>query len=223
MKEKRRAAVRILHHRYIKDDVSRITSLETERVNAQVARMIYELRQEAGLSQGQLADIVGTTQSVISRLEDADYEGHSLTMLQRIAKALSCKVSIDFTREDPNVVKMKYVFSELIKGLRLEKGWNINEFAKKSGIDRDEIVSMEKDISYRPSPLILYKLSNIFHIPQTKLAFLAGAFRRVPKEIEEQASRFAAQSESFSKLEPEERRILDEFVKFLREEKNYSE
>jgi len=39
----------------------------------------------------------------------------------------------------------------------------------------------------------------------------------------EHASRFAAQSESFSKLEPEEKRILDEFVKFLREEISPSE
>ena len=42
------------------------------------------MRQAAGLTQAELADIVGTTHSVISRLEDADYDGHSLKMLQRI-------------------------------------------------------------------------------------------------------------------------------------------
>ena len=42
-------------------------------------------RTEAGLSQKELAEMIGTTQSVISRLEDADYEGHSLSMLSRIA------------------------------------------------------------------------------------------------------------------------------------------
>ena len=67
-----------------------------ERTNAQVAREIYRLRTAEGLSQGDLAKRVGTTQSVISRLEDADYEGHSLTMLQRIASALNNSVEVRF-------------------------------------------------------------------------------------------------------------------------------
>ncbi len=66
------------------------------RLNARVAQRLYALRTEAGLSQGELARKVGTTQSVISRLEDADYEGHSLTMLQRIAAALDQQLDIRF-------------------------------------------------------------------------------------------------------------------------------
>ncbi len=86
--------VRILHHRYVGEDVQRKASLARERVNAEVARTIYELREQAGLSQKELADRVDTTQSVISRLEDADYEGHSLSMLNRIAKALNQQVQV---------------------------------------------------------------------------------------------------------------------------------
>jgi hypothetical protein len=41
------------------------------------------------MSRRQLAELVGTTDSVISRLEDADYAGHSLGMLQRISAALN--------------------------------------------------------------------------------------------------------------------------------------
>ena len=67
-----------------------------ERVNADVARMLYDLRKNAGLSQSELAELVGTTQSVISRLEDADYEGHSLPMLRRIATALNKRLEIRF-------------------------------------------------------------------------------------------------------------------------------
>ena len=52
------------------------------------------MRTEAGLTQSQLAGLVGTTQSVISRLEDSDYDGHSLSMLTRIAEALHKKVSV---------------------------------------------------------------------------------------------------------------------------------
>jgi ribosome-binding protein aMBF1 (putative translation factor) len=67
-----------------------------EAVNVRVARMIYDARNKAGLTQKELAKLVGTTQSVIARLEDADYEGHSLGMLNRIAAALNKRVDIRF-------------------------------------------------------------------------------------------------------------------------------
>src|SRR5208337_709366 len=103
-------AVRILHRRYVGEDVQRKASLEQERVNAEVARTIYELREQAGLSQKELADRVKTTQSVISRLEDADYEGHSLSMLNRIAKALNQQVQV--------VMQPKRVVEEARHGLQ---------------------------------------------------------------------------------------------------------
>ncbi|MGQ0551688.1 MAG: XRE family transcriptional regulator [Planctomycetota bacterium] len=68
--------------------------VEEEKLNAQVARMIYEARRAAKLTQQQLADLAGTTQPVIARLEDADYEGHSLTMLRRIAEAMNRRVDV---------------------------------------------------------------------------------------------------------------------------------
>lgn len=87
-------AVEGLHQRYIGDSPERRVSLETERVNADVAQTIYDLRKEAGLTQKELADLIGTTQSVISRLEDADYEGHSLSMLSRIAGHLNRRLVV---------------------------------------------------------------------------------------------------------------------------------
>lgn len=48
------------------------------------------------MSQRELAKRVGTTASVICRLEDADYEGHSLSMLRRIAAALDRRIEIRF-------------------------------------------------------------------------------------------------------------------------------
>ena len=70
--------------------------LEEARASAQVARQIYALRTEAGLSQRQLAKIVGTTASVICRLEDDDYRGHSLAMLRRVAAAMDKRIEIRF-------------------------------------------------------------------------------------------------------------------------------
>ena len=93
---KTRDGLAILHRRYYQGHPERIAALEEERVNAQTAREIYQLRQSAGLTQRDLARLVGTTASVICRLEDADYEGHSLAMLRRIAAALNRRVEIRF-------------------------------------------------------------------------------------------------------------------------------
>lgn len=101
-KEKTKDAVKILRGRYVKEDVARKASIAAERVNAEVARMIYNLRTEANLTQKELAELVGTTQSVISRLEDADYEGHSLSMLSRIANVLQQKLTVVMTTIDKN-------------------------------------------------------------------------------------------------------------------------
>ncbi len=69
---------------------------QTDRatVNALVAQLIYRARTEAGLTQAALAKLIGSRQSVISRLEDADYEGHSLSMLSRIAQALGKRLQL---------------------------------------------------------------------------------------------------------------------------------
>ncbi len=89
-------AAQFLYDRYIAGDPKREEEYEEEVINAQLARKIYELRMKAGLTQQELAKRVGTSKSAISRLEDADYEGHSLSMLKRIAEALDKRVEIRF-------------------------------------------------------------------------------------------------------------------------------
>jgi len=88
-------AVKILD-RMIGED-SHLRQLANEAVvNAEVAQLIHDVRSNAKLTQKQLAELVGTTQSVIARLEDADYEGHSLSMLQRIAAAVNKRLEVRF-------------------------------------------------------------------------------------------------------------------------------
>ena len=211
-------AVGILHRRYIGDDAERKASLQAERVNADVARTICELRKEAGLTQKELADLIVTTQSVISRLEDADYDGHSLSMLSRIAKALNRHLSVKLVPKIEENATIRFVFQEVLKGLRRERGLKIDQFSKKVDIAREDVVALERDTTYRPSPLILHKLSKFYNISNRKLAYLAGAVTDIPANIQEEASKFAAKSESFSNLTDEERKTLDEFVKFLKTE-----
>ena len=92
-------ALQYAYDRYVAGDRERIDSFEDELLNARVAKKLYQLRTQAGLTQKELADRVDTTASVISRLEDADYEGHSLSMLRRIADALDQKVEIRFVQK----------------------------------------------------------------------------------------------------------------------------
>ena len=87
-------AVAILHRRFYEGGPARLKNLEEARANEEIARKIHELRLKAGLTQTQLARLIGTTASVICRLEDADYQGHSLAMLRRIAGALNQRVEI---------------------------------------------------------------------------------------------------------------------------------
>lgn len=72
--------------------------VRSEVINREIASQIHQMRTAAGMTQSELARRIGTTQSVISRLEDADYEGHSLPMLERIAEALSLELRVSFVK-----------------------------------------------------------------------------------------------------------------------------
>lgn len=89
-------AVQILHRRHYQGKPERLKQLEEARINEEIARNIFRLRTKAALTQDQLAKLVGTTPSAICRLEDADYKGHSLGMLRRLAAALNQRVEVRF-------------------------------------------------------------------------------------------------------------------------------
>ncbi|MCC0178057.1 XRE family transcriptional regulator [Waterburya agarophytonicola K14] len=81
--------------RMIGDDAELRELYEQVKANLHIAQLIYDARTESGLSQKELAKMLNTTESEISQLEDADYEGNSLSMLIRVAKALNREVKID--------------------------------------------------------------------------------------------------------------------------------
>ena len=59
-----------------------------------VALQLADLRKKSGISQRELARMVGTSQQQISRLESPSYEGHSLSMIRRVAEALGAAVRL---------------------------------------------------------------------------------------------------------------------------------
>ena len=89
-------AVATLYRRYYKVRPERVRALDEARATDSVAQKLASLRLRAGMTQRRLANLVETTPSAICRLESADYEGHSLAMLNRIAAALDHRVELHF-------------------------------------------------------------------------------------------------------------------------------
>ena len=73
---------------------------QTERAGfREVAWLLIKYRMDKGLSQQQLAEMVGTSHSQISRIESGRHRTN-LDTLQRIAKALDLTVVIGFEGKD---------------------------------------------------------------------------------------------------------------------------
>ena len=64
-----------------------------------VALKLAALRRKSGLSQKELAQRLGTSQQQVSRLESPSYEGHSLSMLRRVAEVLGARLHVQFQSE----------------------------------------------------------------------------------------------------------------------------
>ena len=92
--EKTTDAVDILHRRYVEGDSEMEVLVKKERIRAEVAAELYQLRTQLGLSQRALAKKSGTSASVICKLENADYEGDLFAMLRRIAATLNKRVQV---------------------------------------------------------------------------------------------------------------------------------
>jgi ribosome-binding protein aMBF1 (putative translation factor) len=80
------------YEKHIAGDPEEVALYELERIKADVAQAVYDLRNQSNLSRKELAELVGTTESVIENIEEADYEGDFLAMASRIAAALHTRV-----------------------------------------------------------------------------------------------------------------------------------
>jgi DNA-binding transcriptional regulator YiaG len=69
---------------------------QEERQALKLAMKIAKLREKRGLSQQQLAKLMGTSQQAVSRIESGEYEGFTLKTLEKIAEATGTKVKIEF-------------------------------------------------------------------------------------------------------------------------------
>src|SRR5687767_2923617 len=80
--EKTTDAVEILHRRFIRGKPEMDEALQEARLGSRIARRIYELRTEKGMTQEQLAAATGMKRTAISRLERGDTYGYNVSTLR---------------------------------------------------------------------------------------------------------------------------------------------
>lgn len=83
-----------LTEKLLKEDPSFQEELDKAGQAWDIAFQIYDLRKKAGLTQTQLAKLVGTRQSNIARIESADYTGYTLKTLEKVTTALKARLEI---------------------------------------------------------------------------------------------------------------------------------
>jgi transcriptional regulator with XRE-family HTH domain len=103
----------------------------------------------------------------------------------------------------------------LLQLLRRREGVSEEALALHAHVDVGEVRRIEFDPSYTPKPRTVYKLEKFFGLPERSLVLLSGATRKADEEIQDKALRFAAHSTALGKLTPQERKILNDFVRFL--------
>ena len=93
------------------EDIKKERSEPSEEVRAGVeqdlvlGQLIYDLRIEVGLSQRELAERMGTTQSMISRLEEGGGARNRIDTLARVATALGRHLVLSFPAEAPDCLE----------------------------------------------------------------------------------------------------------------------
>ena len=108
-------------------------------------------------------------------------------------------------------------FVRLLQLARRAKGLTREELAVKADVDTGELASIETDAHYLPTPRTVYKIAQYLKLPEKKLMALSGLVQLKDPQFSEAAIQFAASSEPVEKLTREERKALEEFVRFLNE------
>lgn len=90
------ASLQHLYDKYVDGKAELETIFDEELSSAKLAHQLYMLRKRSKLVQAQVAELADTSTSVISRLENPEYDGHSLTTLKKVAAIYGHEVRLQF-------------------------------------------------------------------------------------------------------------------------------
>jgi transcriptional regulator with XRE-family HTH domain len=120
--------------------------------------------------------------------------------------------------DEDKMLRVVQAFSLLVRQLRRQQQWTIEELAKRALVDVEDLRQIERDPHYRPRPRVVHQLSTVYGVPERPLMKLSGATVNADHDFEEKAMRFAAKSDDVSQLSEQEQQALNEYVKYLVEE-----
>jgi transcriptional regulator with XRE-family HTH domain len=118
---------------------------------------------------------------------------------------------------DTRPPETRRAFARVVRELRLDKKLSYDALSNRLDVDVDELRYMEEDASYRAAPRTLIQMADFYAIPKPTFLTLAGAVRETDDLVEEEAVKFAANSAEFDVLSKEQKKMLHDFVRFLRE------
>lgn len=117
-----------------------------------------------------------------------------------------------------NPVALHRGLQTLVSLLRRKKGLSEEELAESANVDLDEIRKIELESDFAPSPRTIYQLERFFELKPRTLALISGSITSHSSEFTEGVLQFAAHSKEIGKLNREEKKLLNEFVRFLSDE-----
>ena len=152
------------------------------------------------------------------RIEDD--AGEACEVGAPIHRAVDFTAALQSAKEEANtarkdIAQRKGVLSLLVHQVRRRDKLTVVELAHRLRVDPNELEAIERDPKYGPQPRTLHKLAGYTKIPATNLMRITPDAHNVDDELDTAAMKFAASSDDVSDLSRNERRGLNDFVKFL--------
>lgn len=121
----------------------------------------------------------------------------------------------DLEQHSQQATTSRAAFVNLLNLTRREHKLTWEQFSQKLDVDLAELIGIENDENYKPTPRTVTKIAHFLHVPAEKLFILSGLARAHDRQFQEAALRFAARSQPVKALSSEEHEALEDYVKFL--------
>ncbi len=106
-------------------------------------------------------------------------------------------------------------FGTLIQLWRVDHKMTMQKLAEVAEVDLDEIQSIETDENYKPEPQTVCALASLMKVPELSLLQLTGNVVELDPNFIEYSMAFAANAKQWNQISKEQRRLLQQFMKYL--------
>ena len=146
---------------------------------------------------------------------DTDFEaGGPVALLDSIGMFLPSDMAEEFPE---SVVQLKYAFGVFIKMLRKRSELTVAALSVKARVAEEELRMIERDPRHKTGPRTVHQLAEYFGIDPNRMMKLSGSIISANENVRDEAVRFAARSDDVSSLSSEEKKMLNDFVKYVNE------